>query len=105
HSIAGRSSTRPGPGGLCAYPWLSWRLPSCGGALLPPPYETYIFTVQYISDPLTYALDMVRPGSWIRLAGESPVPVGTGVPGSRPRFVGEIRRAKRGVKSLFGGSK
>jgi hypothetical protein len=48
---------------------------------------------------------MVRPGSWIRLAGESPVPVGTGVPGSRPRFVGEIRRAKRGVKSLFGGSK
>jgi hypothetical protein len=48
---------------------------------------------------------MVCPESWIRLAGESPVPVGTGAPGSRPRFVGEIRRAKRGVKSLFGGSK
>jgi hypothetical protein len=48
---------------------------------------------------------MVRPRSWIRLAGVSPVPVGTGAPGSRPRFVVERRRAKRGVKSLFGGSK
>src|SRR5256885_14018056 len=48
---------------------------------------------------------MVCPESWIRLAGGSPVPVGAGAPGSRPRFVGEIRRAKRGVKSLFGGSK
>ena len=48
---------------------------------------------------------MVRPESWIRLAGGSPVSVGTGTPGSRPRFVVETRRAKRGVKSLFGGSK
>ena len=39
------------------------------------------------------------------LAGGSPVPVGTGAPGSRPRFVVETRRAERGVKSLFGGSK
>src|SRR5690625_4344960 len=48
---------------------------------------------------------MVRPESWIRLAGVSPVPVGTGAPGSRPRFVVERWRAKRGVESLFGGSK
>lgn len=48
---------------------------------------------------------MLRPASWTELAGESPVPVGTGAPGSRPRFVVEKRRAKRGVKSLFGGSK
>jgi hypothetical protein len=48
---------------------------------------------------------MVRPRSWARLAGESPVPVGTGAPGSRPRFVIERWRAKRGVESLFGGSK
>ena len=48
---------------------------------------------------------MVRPESWIRPAGESPVRVGTGAPGSRPRFVVERRRAERGVKSLFGGSK
>jgi len=47
---------------------------------------------------------MVRPGSWSRPAGGSPVRVDTGVPGSRPRFVGEIRRAERGVESLFGGS-
>jgi hypothetical protein len=48
---------------------------------------------------------MLRPESWTGLAGGSPVPVGTGAPGSRPRFVGEIWRAKRGVESLFGGSK
>jgi len=48
---------------------------------------------------------MVRPGSWIRPAGESPARVGTGAPGSRPRFVVERRRAERGVESLFGGSK
>lgn len=48
---------------------------------------------------------MLRPGSWIRPAGVSPVPVGTGAPGSRPRFVAEMWRAERGVKSLFGGSK
>src|SRR5487761_345815 len=48
---------------------------------------------------------MLRPESWSRLTGESPVRVGTGVPGSRPRFVVETRRAERGVKSLFGGSK
>ena len=48
---------------------------------------------------------MLRPESWTGLAGGSPVPVGTGAPGSRPRFVVETRRAERGVKSLFGGSK
>ena len=48
---------------------------------------------------------MLRPGSWSRPAGGSPVRVGTGVPGSRPRFVVERRRAERGVESLFGGSK
>jgi len=48
---------------------------------------------------------MLRPESWSRLAGGSPVRVGTGVPGSGPRFVAERRRAERGVKSLFGGSK
>ena len=48
---------------------------------------------------------MVRPESWIRPAGVSPVWVGTGAPSSRPRFVGEIWRAERGVESLFGGSK
>jgi hypothetical protein len=40
-----------------------------------------------------------------RPVGESPVRVSAGAPGSRPRFVGEIRRAERGVESLFGGSK
>jgi hypothetical protein len=49
--------------------------------------------------------DMLRPASWTGLAGGSPVPVSTGAPGSRPRFVAERRRAKRGVESLFGGSK
>jgi hypothetical protein len=48
---------------------------------------------------------MVRPASCLRPAGVSPVPVGAGAPGSRPRFVGEIWRAERGVESLFGGSK
>ena len=48
---------------------------------------------------------MVRPESWTRPAGESPVRVIAGAPGSRPRFVGESWRAERGVKSLFGGSK
>ena len=48
---------------------------------------------------------VLRPGNWIRPAGESPVRVKAGEPGSRPRFVVERRRAERGVKSLFGGSK
>ena len=48
---------------------------------------------------------MLRPASWIRPAGGSPVPVGAGAPGSRPRFVIERWRAERGVESLFGGSK
>src|ERR1700685_2766723 len=52
-----------------------------------------------------YPEGMLRPESWSRLTGESPVRVGTGAPGSRPRFVVERRRAERGVKSLFGGSK
>ena len=49
--------------------------------------------------------NMLRPASWTGLAGGSPVPVSTGAPGSRPRFVVARRRAKRGVESLFGGSK
>jgi hypothetical protein len=48
---------------------------------------------------------MLRLASWIRPAGASPVPVGVGAPGSRPRFVIERWRAERGVESLFGGSK
>ncbi len=48
---------------------------------------------------------MVRPESWIRPAGESPVRVIAGEPGSRPWSVVERRRAEQGVKSLFGGSK
>ena len=48
---------------------------------------------------------MLRPGSWTRPAGGSPVRVVVGEPGSRPRFVVERWRAERGVKSLFGGSK
>jgi hypothetical protein len=48
---------------------------------------------------------MVRPASCPKPAGVSPVRVGTGAPGSRPRFVVERWRAERGVKSIFGGSK
>jgi len=48
---------------------------------------------------------MLRPESWTKPAGASPVRVIAGEPGSRPRFVVERRRAERGVKSLFGGSK
>jgi hypothetical protein len=48
---------------------------------------------------------VLRPASCPRPAGVSPVRVGTGAPGSRPRFVVERRRAERGVESLFGGSK
>ena len=48
---------------------------------------------------------MVRLESCVRPAGESPVRVSAGAPGSRPRFVAERWRAERGVESLFGGSK
>ena len=48
---------------------------------------------------------MVRPESWIKLAGESPVWVRAEQPSSRPRFNIERYWAKRGVKSLLGGSK
>ena len=48
---------------------------------------------------------MLRPENWTKPAGESPVRVNAGEPGSRPRFVVERRRAERGVESLFGGSK
>jgi hypothetical protein len=51
-----------------------------------------------------YPAGVVRLESWIRPAGGSPVRVGAGAPGSRPRFVAERRRAERGVESLFGGS-
>ena len=50
-------------------------------------------------------MDMVRPESWTRPAGTSPVWVIAGEPGSRPRFVVERRWAERGVESVFGGSK
>ena len=52
-----------------------------------------------------YAEGVLRPENWTRPAGESPVRVIAGEPGSRPRSVAERRRAERGVKSLFGGSK
>lgn len=48
---------------------------------------------------------MVRPGNWLRPAGVSPVPVGAGALGSRPRFGVERWRAARGVEGLSGGSK
>jgi hypothetical protein len=48
---------------------------------------------------------MLRLASRVRPAGESPVRVSAGAPGSRPRSEGEIPRAERGVESLFGGSK
>jgi hypothetical protein len=48
---------------------------------------------------------VLRLASWIRPAGGSPVRVSAGAPGSRPQSRGEIPAAKRGVKSLFGGSK
>jgi hypothetical protein len=49
---------------------------------------------------------MLRPESWPRLAGGSPVRVDTAVPGRyRSRFVVEAWRAERDVKSHFGGSK
>ena len=51
------------------------------------------------------AVRMLRPASWTKPAGVSPVRVGAGAPGSRPRSVVERSRAERGVKSLFGGSK
>jgi len=54
---------------------------------------------------IVYACPMLRLGSCDRPAGESPVRVSVGAPGSRPRFVVERRRAERGVESLFGGSK
>ena len=47
---------------------------------------------------------VVCPGSCVRPAGVSPVPVGTGAPGSRLRFVIERLRAERSVESPFGGS-
>ena len=47
---------------------------------------------------------MLRHERSFRPAGASPVRVGVGAPGSRPRFVVERRRAERGVESLFGGS-
>jgi hypothetical protein len=52
-----------------------------------------------------YVGRMLRPENWTRPAGASPARVIAGAPGSRPRFVAERRRAERGVKSLFGGSK
>jgi len=48
---------------------------------------------------------MLRHESWSRPAGESPVRVGVGAPGSRPQSRGETPAAERGVESLFGGSK
>jgi len=48
---------------------------------------------------------VLRLEDWSRPAGESPVRVSAGAPGSRPRLEGEIPMVERGVKSLFGGSK
>jgi hypothetical protein len=48
---------------------------------------------------------VVRHESWTRPAGESPVRVSVGAPGSRPQSRGETPAAERGVESLFGGSK
>ena len=48
---------------------------------------------------------VLRLASWTRPAGESPVRVSAGAPGSRPQPQGEIPEAERGVKGLFGGSK
>src|SRR5947209_12789581 len=48
---------------------------------------------------------MGRLESCVRPAGESPVRVSAGAPGSRPRLEGEILMVERGVESLFGGSK
>jgi hypothetical protein len=48
---------------------------------------------------------MVRLEDWSWPAGESPVRVSAGAPGSRLRLEGETPRAERGVESLFGGSK
>jgi len=48
---------------------------------------------------------MLRPASWTKPAGVSPVRVVAGVPGCRPRSVIERWRAERGVKGLFGGCK
>ena len=42
---------------------------------------------------------MLRPESWTRPAGVSPVRVSADAPGSRPRFVIERSRAERGVES------
>jgi hypothetical protein len=47
---------------------------------------------------------VLRLEDWSRPAGESPVRVSAGAPGSRPRFVIERLRAERGVEGLFGGS-
>jgi hypothetical protein len=48
---------------------------------------------------------MLRPGSWTKPAGVSPVRVVAGEPGSRPRFVVVRWWAEWGVESLLGGSK
>lgn len=48
---------------------------------------------------------MSRPGSWTRPAGESPVRVGAGAPGSRPRSSREFSPAERGAECHVGGSK
>lgn len=48
---------------------------------------------------------MLRLASWTRPAGESPVRVSAGAPGSRPQSQREISEAERGVESLLGGSK
>ena len=78
-----------------------------GGELLNRPVDGLLGPVVRAASRLLVVIltHMVRPESWSRPTGESPVRVGTGAPGSRPRFVGETRRAERGRESLFGGSK
>ena len=68
--------------------------------------RSFLRSLSVLAGPApSYAALVVRPESWIRPTGASPVRVSVGAPGSRPRSVDERRRAERGVKSLFGGSK
>ena len=60
-------------------------------------------TLTLIVIPPVYGVRMLRPESWTKPAGVSPVRVGADAPGSRPRFVVERWRVERGVESLFWG--
>ena len=90
---------------ICRVRWKDYERP-CGASTSATDEPSSRFQHTFGCDRQTsYGRSMLRPASWTELAGGSPVPVGTGAPGSRPRFVVETRRAERGVESLFGGSK